>query len=242
MTPGATLDTRLELEMLGAFRLRYGGRDVPLQPGTQRLLAFLAVQERPVQRAYVAGCLWPDTSQEQANANLRTTLWRLRRLDCPLVDATASELALAAGVRVDVRVHVERARRVLDDRADASDLDELVGAGDLLPELDDGWVLIERELFRQLRLHALETLCADLTTQGRYAEAVEAGLAAVIGEPLRESAHRALISAYLAEGNPSDALRQYQIFRDRLRRDLALAPSRALQHLVAGIVPPVTLA
>jgi len=44
-------------------------------------------------------------------------------------------------------------------------------------------------------LHALESLSARLATLGRYAEAVEAALNAVDIEPLRESAHRALIQA-----------------------------------------------
>jgi DNA-binding SARP family transcriptional activator len=235
MTPGATLDHGLSLEMLGAFHLRYRGCVVPLQPGTQRLLAFLAVHERPFQRGYIAGCLWPDTSQDQANANLRTTLWRLRRLECPLVDATASELALARGVRVDVREIVERARRVLDDRGDASDLEALVGAGDLLPELDDGWVLIERELFRQLRLHALERLCEALADAGRYADAAEAGLAAVAAEPLRESAHRALIRSHLAQGNVGEATRQYRLFCGLARDHLRVPPSARLEALMAPL-------
>jgi DNA-binding SARP family transcriptional activator len=235
MTDRVATDPGVSLAMLDAFRLRHGGREVPLQPGTQRLLAFLAVQERPVQRAYVSGCLWPDTSQEQANANLRTTLWRLRRIECRLVEATASELALAPGVRVDVREAVARARRVLDDRADPSDLEALVDAGELLPELDEGWVLIERELFRQLRLHSLERLCEELADAGRYAAAAEAGLAAVAAEPLRESAHRALIRSHLAEGNVGEATRQYRLFCGLARDYLHVPPSSRLEALMAPL-------
>jgi DNA-binding SARP family transcriptional activator len=235
MTERVPTDPGVSLALLDAFRLRHGERDVPLQPGTQRLLAFLAVQERPVQRAYVSGCLWPDTSQAQANANLRTTLWRLGRLACQPVQTTASELALAQGVRVDVREVVERARRVLDGRTDPSDLGALVAAGELLPELDDGWVVIERELFRQLRLHALERLCEDLAATGAYAAAAEAGLAAVAAEPLRESAHRALIRSHLAEGNVGEATRQYRFFCGLARDHLGIAPSARLEALMAPL-------
>jgi DNA-binding SARP family transcriptional activator len=222
----------VSLAMLDAFRLRYDGRDVPLQPGGQRLLAFLAVQERPVRRAYVSGCLWPDTSQEHANANLRTTVWRLGRLPCRPVRATASELALAAGVRVDMREALTRARRVLDDRADPSDLDALVDAGDLLPGLEDGWAVIERERFHQLRLHALERLCAELADAGSYVEAERAGLAAVAAEPLRESAHRALIRSRLAAGRTGEAKRQYRLFCSLAREQLRMPPSPRLEALM----------
>ena len=63
----------------------------------------------------------------------------------------------------------------------------------MLPACYDDWVLVQRDRFRQLRLHALEALCERLTASGRYGEAIDAGLAAVCAEPLRESSHRVLI-------------------------------------------------
>ena len=83
---------------------------------------------------------------------------------------------------------------------------------------------LDRERFRQIRLHLLETLCEELLEAGRYAQAIEAGYAAVCGEPLRESAYRALIRAHLAEGNTSEAIRQYERFRELLKRELDLEP------------------
>ena len=71
-----------------------------------------------------------------------------------------------------------------------------------------------------------------MTAAGRFAEAAEAGLAAVEGEPLRESAHRALIATYLAEGNPGEAIRQYQFFSRCLHDQLELEPSELMEDLV----------
>ncbi len=65
-----------------------------------------------------------------------------------------------------------------------------------------------------------------------------AGLAAVAGEPLRESAHRALISAYLAEGNPGEAVRQYRRYCAILHKELRLEPSAQMTALLSGL--PVT--
>jgi DNA-binding SARP family transcriptional activator len=64
---------------------------------------------------------------------------------------------------------------------------------------------------------------------------MEAGLAAVRGEPLRESAHRAVINVHLAEGNRAQALGEYHRFRDRLERELGLAPSARMDELVAEL-------
>ena len=223
-------DTRLGL--LNGFELRYESDVVSLPMSAQRLLAFLALRDRPLQRVYVAGVIWVDYSQEHANANLRTTLWRLRRPRCPLVLATSTHLALDGGVAVDIREAAWRAQRAIEHRAEHADLPELCEAGDLLPDWYDDWLLIERERFRQLRLHALEALCDDLARAGLYAAATEAGLAAIAGEPLRESAHRGLIKAHLAEGNVGEAIRQYKIYRDLLRRDLGLEPSSEMERLV----------
>ena len=89
----------------------------------------------------------------------------------------------------------------------------------------------------QIRLHALEALCERLTSTGCYALAIESGLAAVAAEPLRESAHRALIKAHLAEGNRSEALRQYGRLCDLLRTDLIADPPADVTRLVRWSLP-----
>ncbi len=98
----------------------------------------------------------------------------------------------------------------------------------------EDWLVFERERFRQLQLHALEALSRLLAASGRFAEAVESGLAAVAAEPLRESAHRCLINAYLAEGNAGEAIRQFVRYRDLLRAELDLAPSEQMELLFDG--------
>jgi DNA-binding SARP family transcriptional activator len=226
----------LELGLLRGFEVRLRGRAVELPLSAQRLVAFLALHDRPLQRLHVAGTLWLDSSEEHANASLRTALWRLGKLDCGLVDASSNQLALADGVAVDLRQVQAQARRVLrHEHTTEEDVDELCLAGELLPDWYDDWVLLERERFRQLRLHALDTLCEELTAEGRYAAAIEAGHASVSAEPLRESAHRVLVAAYLAEGNAGEAVRQYRLFRDLLRGELGLEPSERMEQLVAHV-------
>jgi len=226
-----------DLGLLNGFVLCCDGRYVNLAYSAQRLFALLALCGRSVRRDWIAGMLWLDSSQKHANGRLRTTLWRLDAASRALLHANGSELALDRRVTVDMHEIVICARRVFDKAGDGHELRRLQAAGDLLPDWYDDLVVLERERLRQLRLHALEALCNDLSDQGRYADATEAGLAAVAGEPLRESAQRVLIASYLKEGNSCDALRQYQLFRDMLRRELGLAPSLALQRQIAQIIP-----
>jgi DNA-binding SARP family transcriptional activator len=95
---------------------------------------------------------------------------------------------------------------------------------------------VERERYRQLRLHALEALCRSLTAAGRYSLAIQAGLAAVEADALRESAHRALIRAHLEEGNPSEALRQYRRFRAAVQEELGIPPTDGIEDLVQAFL------
>lgn len=84
-------------------------------------------------------------------------------------------------------------------------------------------MIVERERLRQLCLHSLEALSERLLELGRYGDAMEAGLNAVRAEPLRESAHRAVISVHLREGNFGEALRQYRRYERLLWEELGVS-------------------
>jgi DNA-binding SARP family transcriptional activator len=226
----------LEIALLKGFDLRRGDERVSLPLSAQRVLAFVALHDQPLQRVFVAGSLWMDSPEERANASLRTALWRLQQPGCSVVDVTSTHVALCDEVAVDLRCSIGRARRILaGGECDRDELIEFCAAGELLPDWYDDWVTIERERFRQLRLHALEALCRAWTSRGLYADATVAGIAAVAAEPLRESAHRVLIETFLAERNLSDAIRQYRLFRDLLAGQLGLQPSDLMEELVAGL-------
>lgn len=225
----------MALALLDGFELRVGGRFVPVPVNVQRLLAFLAVRSRPQHRTTVAGMLWLDSPDEDASRNLRTTLWRARKLAAGAVETTGAYLRMATSVRIDLREALGTAERLLrsDDTPTTPTMAEVDSlGGDLLPDWSDEWVLIERERLRQLRMHALEESCTQLASAGRFAHAIEAGLAAVAVEPLRESAHRVLIQAYLAEGNRSEAVRHYNGFRALMQDSLGIDPSEGLRRLV----------
>jgi DNA-binding SARP family transcriptional activator len=223
------------LRLLRSFELVRAGEPLELPLSAQRLLAFLALREHPLSRVHVAGVLWPEATQEHANASLRTALWRLHRVGVELVIATSTSVLLAGDVAVDVRETNRRARRILDGGgAVDGDTGQLSQAGELLPDWYDDWVLIERERVRQLCVNALELASAEATAAGRTAQATDAALAAVSFEPLRESAHRAVIAAHLAAGNFSEALRQYRLCR-RLLGAIGLEPSPLMREQMRAL-------
>jgi DNA-binding SARP family transcriptional activator len=232
VAPGRTV----RLGLLRGFQLQCAEAEVDLPLSSQRVLAFLALQLRPQARSYVAATLWMSFDEQRAGASLRSALWRINRCGHPLVAADPRALRLMPDVIVDLRESTRSAQQVLRGEAQGGVRVDDLTAGDLLPGWYDDWVVTEREHFRQLRLHALEKLCEQLTDDGDFGQAVEAGLAAVSSEPLRESAHRVLIRAYLKESNRGEAIRQYEACRQVLRNELGIEPSPVTQALLASPV------
>jgi DNA-binding SARP family transcriptional activator len=233
----------LKVSVLGSFDFSVDGephRDLP--PGSQRLLAFLALRDRAVVRAALAGTLWPDASEEHAQASLRSALSRLNEVDRTVLRIRAQELSLADGVIVDVRDARMLAHRLLnlgkEQEGDLSDRAISTLSLDLLPDWYDDWAVAEAEEWRQLRLHALDALAERLTTAGRLADATSAALAAVKAEPLRETAHAVLIRVYLAEGNRAEALAAYEHYRKLLSSELGLEPTGRIQALIEDLLRP----
>jgi DNA-binding SARP family transcriptional activator len=241
-----TTDPLLRLRLIDGFELHDGMQPLQLARGCQRLVAFLALWERPVLRSFVSGYLWPDSDTEHANASLRSTLWRLPGgKDQRLVTVTASHLVLEESVEVDYRDALGWARAMLAGGIDALPAPWTLGqinglSGEVLPDWYDEWVGLARERFRQLRLHALELLCQQLAAHGRYGEALLAGLGAVAIEPLRESAHRCVIAVHLLEDNHVEAIRQYRAYEQLLRDELSLAPSATLRAMLLPALSPTT--
>jgi DNA-binding SARP family transcriptional activator len=223
------------LFLLDGFLLEHDGVPVELPVGSQRLVAFVAIRGASP-RSVVAGMLWPEVPEHQALASLRTGIWRMNKAAPGLLVGEPSGVAVSAGVQLDSRRQEAFATRLL--REGCADADwmraglAVLWPGQLLPGWYDDWVLFERERLSQLRLHALERAARTMTEQDELETALQLALEAVRAEPLRESANAALMAVYLAEGNTSDAFRQYEVFRDLLHRELDLEPSPRLEQML----------
>lgn len=222
------------VSLFGGFNLRRDGTPVAIPPETQRLVAFLCVHDDPLERTYVAGRLWGDCDEERSRANLRSSLWRLRRAAERLLVADASTIGLAPAVGSDV-LDMQRQASILwgDDAYDPAALDRRTFARELLPGWYDDWVVVERERMRQLCLHCLEATADALRRREMFGAAIQALITAITLDPLRESPQRQLMAVHLAEGNRSEAVRQYHEFAELLDHELGLAPSPAMLDLLA---------
>jgi DNA-binding SARP family transcriptional activator len=232
----AELQATAELDLLQSFELRKDGEVVQLPQTSQRVIAFLAVHERALQRPFVSGSLWPDVSDGRADGSLRSAIWRLRDVGLDVVTAQNGRIRLSPAIRVDVARLVHSAHQLAELPVTALIL--LAGGfeSELLPDWYDDWILDWRERWRQIRFHALEEVAGCLIRSGDCGRAIEVGLAAVRADPLRESAHRVVIKAHLAEGNPQEAVRQFRTYEHLVQVELGIEPSPTVLALVEPVI------
>jgi DNA-binding SARP family transcriptional activator len=217
------------LALLGGFVLTCDDRPLPLPGQARRLLALIAVAPFPLDRERAADRLWPEAPPNRSSANLRNALSLLHKACPELVYEAGQRFALAPALALDVQELTRLAHRLADPRdADDAllDADPRRFLGEMLPGWDDTWLaerewlVVEREHLRRLALQALEQLALRLVAAGRLLQALDAAYLAVRADPLRESAVRVLIRVHFALGNRVDALRTFDAFGERLRREL----------------------
>lgn len=232
----------ISVRLLGGFELLVDGQGVAVAPSSQRLLAYLALQDGPVTRTALAARLWPDVAERRASACLRSALWRLVRPPHALIETGRGLLRIGDDVRVDITA----VRRYADELASpiarpgtpppSSPVPMAWLRAELLPGWTDQWVQAERDWFRELRLRVLEVLSERFRVGGDHFHAHETAMAAVRGDPLRESARRKLIELHLADGNPAAALHQYAAYSSLLRAELGVNPSPEIRQLVQSML------
>ena len=227
-----TSPVRHRVTVLGSFTLVDDGSTVPLGVDARRLVAYLAIHPRPQKRAALAADLWPGVPLDAAQRLLSEAV---DAVDVPALFESGEDgsLALAADVAVDLAEAMQLVRALPElpagDRPEIAPL-----SADILPGWTAPWIAVERERFRQIRLHALEDLSLRLTAAGRFADAVAIAQTAVRAAPSRESARRVLIEAYLAQGSVAAAVAQYDDYKALLRKSVGGPVPSGLE----GLLPP----
>ena len=234
------------IQLMGGFLLELGGSRISLPATASRLVAFLAIHDRTLARSFVAGFLFPDTTDSAATARLRTTIWRLGKIAPGVIAATTSSIGLAHAVAADIRDIRERLIPLVYDEDPRVGVQELSAMGsqvqstlessgefcrELLPGWGEPWVVAERLRLRQLSLHALERLATVCLDAGAGERALALARAATEIDPLRDSAQYVLVRALLLTGDRLSAIAAYRTFRDALAREWALDPSPSLSRL-----------
>jgi TolB-like protein/DNA-binding SARP family transcriptional activator/Tfp pilus assembly protein PilF len=236
---------RSSFEILGPLRVRKRtGEDLAIRSkAALALLLYLAANRgRRQRREKLAPLLWPDGSDEQARANLRQALFSLKDAlgdGAPAVQADGEEVWLDEAL-----IEVDAWRFLASDEAPDREAFE-PEPGLSIGELADGfefpsedfarWLATERVRMRDLACDRLARSAARLSAAARIDDAIRVNQTIIALDPVREDAHRALMTLHLAAGRRGAALRQYACCAEILRRELDVEPDAATQRLYEQI-------
>ena len=242
--------TCLELRFFSGFDAVWKNAGQPGEPvrdlalhKVQALLAYLVLHhERTHTRAYLAGLLWPDVSEEKARTSLRTALAILRKqLEItPGLERGAYLYADELSVRwqpkaewwcdaVEFARLIEQARK--SNRSEDYESASHLYTGTLLDGWYDDWVLPLQERWQQWYADALERLIIRYEELHNAKRALDAAQRLIHLDPLREDAYRAVMRAYAALGERAMVREQYYRCKHVLATQLRVNPSKATVQL-----------
>jgi DNA-binding SARP family transcriptional activator len=232
----------LRVQLFGRPRLSLDDVALPAggRPKVVPLLAYLLVHRgAPVGRRTAANALWPDDAEDEARANLRRHLNYLHALLPPAAEGRPWVLATAGQVRwnpaCDLWLDVDEFERLVAIPQRVADAVALYG-GELLADVDEGWLEPERERCKTLYRGALDTLVARLRAARDYAPAIVAAQRLLADDPWREDVLRTLIRLRHEAGDRTGALQEYERFVRVLRDELGTEPMAETRAAYAAIV------
>ncbi|MBN1995848.1 MAG: AAA family ATPase [Anaerolineae bacterium] len=263
--------SHLAISLLGSFRVTLD--DAPLTSFTtdkvRALLAFLAVEaNRPHRREALIDLLWPDRPPVVARNNLRQALYRLRQtlantqVPAPHLLVTAKEVQLDPGSDywLDVaefetclstgRTHHPSGQTLCPDCLARLETANTLYQGDFLAGFSlphcpsfEWWQLLTQEAYHRQALEALALLVNTYEVQQDYGRVSRYASRQIELEPWRESAYRRCMRALALSGQRDKALRQYDICRKQLAREMGVEPSaettRLYQQIRARALPGI---
>jgi len=190
-----------------------------------------------VERDWLSGVLWPESTDGQSRDYLRHTLTELRqalgsesyRLRSPSSHTISLDVTDA---QVDVASFDEAIAR-----GDTVSLDTAVSLyrGPLLEGCAEEWLLPEREVREQAYLNALESLAAQAMERGSPTMAADYLRQVVTVDVLREHSQRGLMKALAANGEYASATQVYRNLRQRLYENLQVEPAPETRALFEQI-------
>ncbi len=219
------------------------------------LLAYLAANGAAFTRESLAAFLWGDSDDARAAAYLRNTLWTINRVlgdGWATIEGNTIQFNADSDIDVDIRqfralIATQSASSVSDSavrRARTTTLAQAVAlyrgefmAGFTLPDAPAfaEWQMVINEETRRLCSLALALLVEDYTVLQQPELALETARRWLFLDDLNENAVRSIMRLYAEDRQHNLALKVYQDFSQRLRRELRVQPETETVALYEAI-------
>ena len=233
---------RLQLELLGGFRLKGPQGDIDLGAGKLcGLLAYLAcTAPEPQPRDRLMTLFWGSHFEPQARQNLRQALSRLRRaLGSGAISGNQEAVTLVKGaIACDAtafEISLQDGSAHALERSVALYQDAFLSNIIIREEAWSEWSAAQRTRLEGLALGAIIRLGEQELDRGHAGRALALADRAITIDDMVEGAHRLGLRALAASGQRAVALRRYEQFAALLKRELDVTPDSATQAVAAEL-------
>jgi DNA-binding SARP family transcriptional activator len=244
---------QLRLQLLGGFRAERVGAGWPVTGWQRRsaktLTKLLATcRGHKLHREQLLELLWPGIEADSALNSFAKALYAARRAlepellprECSAyLQLTDSMVALRAEhVWVDADHFEQLAETALRD-GEVSAFEAALAAygGELLPEdRYEDWCAQRRDYLAALHVRLLVGLAEALAKRGSHSAAAARLREVLELDPTSEDVHRRLMRLYASAGARDQAVRQFHLCQDALRRELELVPAPETRTLYEDIL------
>jgi DNA-binding SARP family transcriptional activator len=202
------------------------------------LLGFVALSSpHGISRGKLAALLWDGHFGDHARASLRQALLTLHRVlpqYADVISADRDDIRICPNaVKTDVR---EFERLLKDGEPERLARAAALYRGELLDGISstscafEAWLAAERQ---RLRMQAMRAMAGLLDVGGREQMeiAITLALRILAIDPLQEHVHRVLMRCYAQQGRRAEALRQYDLCRTVLWKEIRVAPESETERL-----------
>lgn len=198
------------------------------------LFFYFLFKKEAVTKEQVGEALWPETDDPLIlKARFKNEIYRLRRAagrEVIVFDEEYYRFNRALDYEYDVEAfeaHLARARKVKNKEERIEHYQKAVNLvrGPFLVDVDTTWVILERERLEQTFLSALEELAHLYLDANRLEDVLLICDQGLDRDRCREKFHQIAMRAHAAMGDRPGIVRQYQICKTALLKDLGLPPS-----------------
>ncbi len=241
----------LRIRLFGGILLERGdapGPPIPSAAGRSLLAYLVTNRDRGHTRSLLAGKFWPDTSEQAARKRLSQALWQVQNVLAEMTDAEPYILTDANTLRFNTSAPYWLDVEEFEECLAGSEEESVRGTpreigllrravelyrGDYLEGFYDKWedFDLDQHRMRERYIRALDRLVQLSKSRRAYDEALTYALRMVGQDPLREEAHRQLMSLYLLKGKTTEALQAYEACRAMLLQELDAEPDAVTQNL-----------
>ncbi len=242
---------RIIIRALGRMQVRINNklvRTADWQVQSARDLFFLILSfKNGLTKEEIGSYFWPDSTQAELKLRFKNTVYRLRRA-IGREPLSFDDALYFFNHDIDYEYDVETFLHEIELAKQAANPEQRIRHyqaairnyhGVFMPEVEETWVISERERLQRTFLDSLTNLIELHLASRHYNQVLEYCQHALEADACQESAHRSAMQAHAALGNRAAIQRQYELCCTALRNELDLIPSAQTEKLYNELMKKV---